>query len=230
MKEIPNEPTNVTKRREKQTMDNFQAEKELLLFRSESKETKYKNLDSKMISEIEKQATGQSRHLSLNMWQEDCKQNEEISKKRWQNRNQTWLNNYRENFKVNYQNKNPYIKIADETEEKKSYAAADATQPPTVNKQQITPGYQKRNTPMFEDQRRAQKEEQKRSQNQGEAPVQDVPLPQRPPRNQRGTRLGETGRRQPSPRESQEILGATSSVPIYVDFDAETDNNAQIYF
>ena len=53
MKEIPNEPTNVTKRREKQTMDNFQAEKELLLLRSESQETKYKDLDSKMITEIE---------------------------------------------------------------------------------------------------------------------------------------------------------------------------------
>ena len=35
-------------------MDNFQAEKELLLLRSESQETKYKDLDSKIISEIEK--------------------------------------------------------------------------------------------------------------------------------------------------------------------------------
>ena len=98
------------------------------------------------------------------------------------------------------------------------------------SKQQITPGYQKRYTPVFEVQRRAQKEGQQRRQNQGEAPVQDVPLPQRPPRNQRGTRLDETGRRQPSPRESQEVSGATRSAPIYVDFDAETGNNAQINF
>ena len=58
---------NVTKRLEKQTIDNFQAEIELLLLRSESQETKYKELDSKMIIEIEKQATGQSRNLLLNM-------------------------------------------------------------------------------------------------------------------------------------------------------------------
>ena len=63
-------------------MDNFQAEKELLLLRSESQETKYKDLDSKIISEIEKLATGQSRNMLLNMWQEDCKRNEEISKKK----------------------------------------------------------------------------------------------------------------------------------------------------
>ena len=103
-------------------------------------------------------------------------------------------------------------------------------QPPTGSKQQITPRYQKRNTPVFEVQRCAQKDGQQRSQNQGEAPVQDVPLPQRPPRNQRETRLDETGRRQPSPRKSQEVSGATSSAQIYVDFDAETGNNAQKNF
>ena len=82
IKHIANEPSNVTQRREKQAMDNFQAEKELLLLRSESQETKYKDLDSKIISEIEKLATGQSRNMLLNMWQEDCKRNEEISKKK----------------------------------------------------------------------------------------------------------------------------------------------------
>ena len=60
IKHIANEPSNVTQRREKQAMDNFQAEKELLLLRSESQETKYKDLDSKIISEIEKLATGQN--------------------------------------------------------------------------------------------------------------------------------------------------------------------------
>ena len=230
MKDIPNEPTNVTKRREKQTMDNFLAEKELLLLRSESQESKYKDLDLKMITEIEKQATRQSRNLLLNMWQEDCKQNEEISKKRWQNSNQTWLNNYKEKFKVNYQNKNHFIKIADEKERNKTYAAAVTTPPPTNNKRQIIPGYQKRNTFITQEQRRGQSEETQRNPSQDEAPVENVPLPQRPQRNQRKTRLDETQRRQSSPRETQEIPGATSSVPIFIDFDAETGNNTQIDF
>ena len=42
MKNIPNEPENVTKRREKQVLDNFKTEIKLLLLRSESQETKYK--------------------------------------------------------------------------------------------------------------------------------------------------------------------------------------------
>ena len=62
MKDISNEPENVTKRREKQVLDNFKTENELLLLRSENQETKYKDIDTKMMTEVEKQATGQSRN------------------------------------------------------------------------------------------------------------------------------------------------------------------------
>ena len=107
MKEIPNEPENVTKRQEQQVLDNFKTENELLLLRSESQETKYKDIDTKMMTEIEKQATGKRRNYLTNMWQEDCRRNEEISKKRWQYETLIWLNKYEENFRTKYQNKNP---------------------------------------------------------------------------------------------------------------------------
>ena len=129
MKNIANEPENVTKRREKQVLDNFKTENELLLLRSESQETKYKDIDTKVMTEIEKQATGQSRNYLTNMRQKDCRRNEEISKKRWQNKNLIWLNKYEENFRRKYQNKNPFIKEPDETERAKTYAEISAEQP-----------------------------------------------------------------------------------------------------
>ena len=232
IKHIANEPSNVTQRREKQAMDNFQAEKELLLLRSESQETKYKDLDSKVISEIEKLATGQSRNMLLNMWQEDCKRNEEISKKRWQNKNHSWLNRYKENFKVTYQNKSPFIKAEDKTEGNKTYATAAATQPHTGSQQQATVGNLKRNNNITKRQQPAQQEEQQNGQRhiQGESSIKEMPLPQRPPRNQRETRQNQTVGRQSSPREIPEMQGATSTAPIYIDLDTDTGNNTQVNF
>ena len=64
-------------------MDNFQTEKELHCSTSTSQEAKFKEVDSKMTNEIEKQTAGQSRSLLIKMWQEDCSRNEEISRKRW---------------------------------------------------------------------------------------------------------------------------------------------------
>ena len=94
MKEIPNETKNGTKWREKQILDNFKTENELLLLKNESKETKYKDIDTKTMTEIEKQATRQSHNYLTNMWWEDCRRNEEKTKKRWQNKNLIWLNRY----------------------------------------------------------------------------------------------------------------------------------------
>ena len=203
-------------------MDNFQAEKELLLLRSESQETKYKELDLKIIAEIEKQATGQSRSRLLNMWHEDCKRNEDISKKRWQNKNQTWLNKYKENFKITYQNKDPFFKSAEETDRNKTYAEAATAQQSMGSKQRVTPTYQKSNTTQKDERQRRQ------CQNQGEAPAQETSQIQRPPIRQREIRLNETKRTQPSPR--QEIPGTTSTVPIYIDLEAETGDNTQVNF
>ena len=57
-----------------------------------------------------------------------------------------------------------------------------------------------------------------------------MPLPQRPPRNQRETRQNQTVGRQSSPREIPEMQGATSTAPIYIDLDTDTGNNTQVNF
>ena len=57
-----------------------------------------------------------------------------------------------------------------------------------------------------------------------------MPLPQRPPRNQRETRQNQTVGRQLSPREIPEMQGATSTAPIYIDLDTVTGNNTQVIF
>ena len=54
MKEIKNEPEEQRERREKQVLNNFSAEIELLEFRSESQEEKYTQIDTKMIEENRK--------------------------------------------------------------------------------------------------------------------------------------------------------------------------------
>ena len=82
-----------------------------------------------MAAEIEKLTTGQSRNHLMKMWQEDYRRNEEISNKRWENKNLVWLNKYEEFFKIKYQNKSPYVKISEETEKKKTYAEVSAGQP-----------------------------------------------------------------------------------------------------
>ena len=96
-----------------------------------------------MITEIEKPATGQSRNYLTNMWQEDCRRNEEISKKRWQNKNLIWLNKYEENFRTKYQNKNPFIKEPDETDRSKTYAEISGEQP-KARKQRPNPAEKQR--------------------------------------------------------------------------------------
>ena len=48
MKAIPNESTNLIKRREKQVLDNFKTETELLQLRHENQEEKYRGRDGKM--------------------------------------------------------------------------------------------------------------------------------------------------------------------------------------
>ena len=70
-------------------MNNFQAEKELLLLRSESQKTKYKISTQNLLPKSKRNQPGQSRNLLLNLWQEDCKGNVELSKTRWQNKNQS---------------------------------------------------------------------------------------------------------------------------------------------
>ena len=82
----------------------------------------------KMTNAIEKQTKGQSRSLLIKMWQEDCSRNEDISRKRWDNKNVVWLTKYAETFRLRHQDKNPFIKISDDKDKNKSYAEAAAKQ------------------------------------------------------------------------------------------------------
>ena len=134
MKEIKNEPEAHRERREKQVLDNFSAEIELLELRSESQEEKYTQIDTKMIEEIEKRTSGQLRQILLNLWQQDCDRNADISKKRWESRSLPWLTRYMEDFKKKNENKNPFIKEVDETKQHRTYA-----QIPADNNDRIQP-------------------------------------------------------------------------------------------
>ncbi|MCU7858048.1 MAG: hypothetical protein KZQ79_20545 [Candidatus Thiodiazotropha sp. (ex Lucinoma borealis)] len=58
MKLIPDEPESQTGRREKQVMDNFNTEIELLDLRAQAHEVKYRNIDKDIVQEIEKRTTG----------------------------------------------------------------------------------------------------------------------------------------------------------------------------
>ena len=110
MKEITNEPETQRKRREKQVLDNFATEIELLDLRGESQEAKYQQIDAKMVEEIDKRTSGQLQINVKKLWQKDCDRNADISKRRWESRNAPWLTNYGEGFKKKYEDKNPYIK------------------------------------------------------------------------------------------------------------------------
>ena len=71
--------------------------------------------------------------------QEDCTRNEEISRKRWDNKNLVWLTKYAETFRLRHQDKNPFIKISDDTDKNKSYAEAAAKQTQVRRPQQKFP-------------------------------------------------------------------------------------------
>ena len=99
MKMIPNEPENLTRRREKHVLDNMRTEIDLLQVRHENQEEKYRGIDDKMTEEINKITTGERRNTLLKLWDEDCQRNEDISKKRWENKNAAWFAKYEETFK-----------------------------------------------------------------------------------------------------------------------------------
>ena len=139
MKSIPNEPENLTKRREKQVLDNFKAEIELIRLRRENQEEKYKAIDNKMKEEISKIATGQRRAFLIKLWEEDCNRNNEISQKRWEDKNAAWFVKYEQSFRNIHANKNRFIKIGETAQTPRSYADAVSTpqyQPPTAKQQQ----------------------------------------------------------------------------------------------
>ncbi len=82
---------------------------ELLQLRGEAHEEKCKEYDAKIKAEIERQTTSHTRIAVLKLWEQDCRRNEEISRKRWESRNLPWLNKYEEEFKRKHANTNRFI-------------------------------------------------------------------------------------------------------------------------
>ena len=60
---------------------------------------KYRSIDENMKEEINKITIGERQNILLKLWDEDCKRNEIISQKRWENKNAAWFTKYEETFK-----------------------------------------------------------------------------------------------------------------------------------
>lgn len=114
MLKINGEPDDQRRRREKQVLDNYKTERDLLELRAQSHEEKYKRLDEEMISIISEKATGRCKDILVTLWYEDTKREEAISEKRWKSKNEVWLKKYEADFCIKYADKNPFIKESEE--------------------------------------------------------------------------------------------------------------------
>lgn len=110
IKPIPNEPEDQRRKRERQVLDNFRTEKELLELRSQSHMQHVETIDEEMSGIIADKCTGQRRQMLMKLWTEDVKREEEISQQVWDNKNKTWLTKYEQEFKAKHQSKNPFFK------------------------------------------------------------------------------------------------------------------------
>ena len=109
MKPIKGEPESQTKLREKQVIQNFQTEIELMKLRAESHEEKYKNIDSEMEELINKKVSGQRGDQVKKLWKEECVREELRSRERWETSNTKWRENYETEFTKFYADKNPFV-------------------------------------------------------------------------------------------------------------------------
>ncbi|MEW8548312.1 MAG: hypothetical protein AB2693_32815, partial [Candidatus Thiodiazotropha sp.] len=107
---INGEPEDQRRRRERQVLDNFRTEKDLLVLRAQSHEEKFKRIDEEMLSIISEKCTGRRKEILIRIWNEDTKQEEETSLKRWKAKNEMWLKKYESDFKEKYITRNPFIK------------------------------------------------------------------------------------------------------------------------
>lgn len=107
---INGEPEDQRRRRERQVLDNFKTEKDLLELRAQSQEEKYRRIDEEMSSIISEKVTGRKREILIGIWYQEAKDEETISQKRWETKNQIWLKKYEEDFKNKYADKNPFLK------------------------------------------------------------------------------------------------------------------------
>ena len=222
MKAIPNESTNLTKGREKQVLDNLKTEIELLQLRHENQEEKCRGIDGKMIEEISKLAAGEIRNALIKLWDEECKRNEYISQKRWEDKNAPWFVKYEETFRKKHENKNPYIKIGDNNDGIRTYvdAASNSAQRPP----QPRPNYSERR--------------QEPPTNAGaENETNQRPLPQRtqqPPRQRytqqnRGTWTDDAENYRPNWGQDPEPPTRHDEIPVDSDTRRTDDNDWQLF-
>lgn len=110
MKHIEGEPLNQTQRREKQCMDNYRAEKDLLDLRAESHEAQFKSIDKEMRELLARKASGRTKDILQKWWKEECVREEITSLKRWEKQNAKFADMYEKRFIDFYRNKNPFLK------------------------------------------------------------------------------------------------------------------------
>lgn len=110
MFQINGESEDQTCRRERQVLDNFRTEKDLLKLQAESHEERYRQIDEEMLSVFSEKATGRTKDKLLELWRNDTKKEEDISVRRWDNKNKVWLQKYVTEFCRQYMGKNPFIK------------------------------------------------------------------------------------------------------------------------
>ena len=117
MHNVNGEPDDQRRRRERQVLDNFKTEKDLLELRAQSHEEKYKKTDDEMIAIISEKANGRCREILTTLWYEETKREEDVSTKRWKTQNEIWLKKYETEFATKYAEKNPFIKEQGDYEE-----------------------------------------------------------------------------------------------------------------
>ena len=128
---INGEPEDQTSRRERQVLDNFRTERDLLNLRAESNRESYIRIDEEMLALIYEKASGRTKERLLEMWRNDTKQQETISIRRWDNKNKVWLEKYASEFTTKHADKNPFIR--QDTRNPASYEPTRGQNRPTTS-------------------------------------------------------------------------------------------------
>ena len=128
---INGEPEDQTSRRERQVLDNFRTERDLLNLRAESNRESYIRIDEEMLALISEKASGRTKEKLLEMWRNDTKQQETISIRRWDNKNKVWLEKYASEFTTKHADKNPFIR--QDTRNPASYEPTRGQNRPTTS-------------------------------------------------------------------------------------------------
>ena len=110
IKEISGEPLEQTQRRERQCLDNYRAEKDLLELRAECHERQYKHIDQEMLDLIKQKSSGRNQEQLIKMWKGECVAEETNSLQRWEKSNAKFVGQYEKAFVTFYHSKNPLLK------------------------------------------------------------------------------------------------------------------------